>query len=287
MTMRRMITGACAVVALGASMLGGCASQEVSQLQSANRSLTSRNQELTQQLEECRSSSGILSQQTVENERLIASLRQTNQQLQQQLGMSEEQMRRFGDRLQGLALAPLDPETDRALQELARKYPNLIQYDAARGMLRFASDLTFGSGSADVSSEAASSLRALADVLKGSSAQSYEIQIVGYTDAQPISSGTAQRHPTNMHLSCHRAISVRQVLGNAGVAWDKMMAAGWGENHPIAPSGPRGNTPANRRVEIYLTRSSGGYASTGSGSAYTSVDPSSEGGPSRQLDVTK
>ena len=284
MTMRRMITGACAALALGASMLGGCASQEVAQLQSANRSLTSRNQELTQQLEECRSSSGILSQQTVENERLIAQLRQTNQQLQQQLGMTEEQMRQFGDRLQGLALAPLDPETDRALQALARQYPNLIQYDSARGMLRFASDLTFASGSADVSAEASASLRALADVLKTSSAQAYEIHITGHTDAQPISAGTAQRHPTNVHLSCHRAIAVRQVLGNAGVAWDKMMAAGWGEHRPIAPSGPRGNTPANRRVEIYLTRSSAGSMG---GSTLTSVDTNSETGPSRQLDVTK
>ena len=48
-------------------------------------------------------------------------------------------------------------------------------------------------------------LAALANVLKGQDAARYELHIVGYTDSQAISSGTAQRHPTNTHLSVHRA----------------------------------------------------------------------------------
>ena len=49
-----------------------------------------------------------------------------------------------------MALKALDPATDQALRDLAAQYPDLVVYDPDRGMIRFTSDLTFGSGSAEV-----------------------------------------------------------------------------------------------------------------------------------------
>ncbi|MCA9300137.1 MAG: OmpA family protein, partial [Phycisphaerales bacterium] len=94
-----------------------------------------------------------------------------------------------------------------------------------------------------------------------------------------------QRHPTNMHLSCHRAISVRRELIGMGVSSQKILAAGWGEMRPLVPNASNGNTPQNRRVEIYL-RSGSSFAGAPMGST-TSVGVDTEGAPARNFDPTK
>jgi chemotaxis protein MotB len=116
--------------------------------------------------------------------------------------------------------------------------------------------------------------------------------IMGHTDAQKISPGTAQRHPTNVHLSAHRAISVRSALGSMGVPSDKMFVAGWGEFRPVAANGPKGECAANRRVEIYLTHAT--TASMGdttepatTPSKPTKASTANEKPPTRQPDLTK
>ena len=126
-------------------------------------------------------------------------------------------------------------------------------------MLRFRSDLTFNSGSDQVRDNARDALSALADVIKNNANASYTLQIVGHTDAEPISSGTAQRHPTNTHLSVHRAIAVKQSLTSLGVPAERVMVAGWGEFRPAVPNGPGGNTPQNRRVEIFFQPDEGSF----------------------------
>jgi chemotaxis protein MotB len=76
--------------------------------------------------------------------------------------------------------------------------------------------------------------------------------VVGHTDNVPIRRGsTAAQHPTNMHLSAHRAISVRDALNADGVTANRFMVAGYGEFRPIVTNGARG-ADANRRVELFL-----------------------------------
>ena len=41
----------------------------------------------------------------------------------------------------------------------------------------------------------------------------------------------------------------------AGLSTQKVEFAGWGENRPAVTNGSNGNTPQNRRVEVYLVRS--------------------------------
>ena len=119
-------------------------------------------------------------------------------------------------------------------------------------MLRFRSDLTFNSGSDQVRDGARQALSSLANVIRNDTNMNYELQIVGHTDSEPISSGTAQRHPTNTHLSVHRAIAVKQALVSLGVPAQRVLVSGWGEYRPTVPNTATGNTPQNRRVEIFF-----------------------------------
>jgi len=148
----------------------------------------------------------------------------------------------------------LDPELDAALIELSKSNPDLMTYESQMGMVRFHSDLTFSLGSTEVSGGAISSLEKLADILKSSVGKSYTARIVGHTDNVPIGRpSTRAKHPTNWHLSVHRAIAVKDTLARFGVGVSRMGVAGYGEHRPIAPNGSKGNK-ANRRVEIYLLR---------------------------------
>ncbi len=148
----------------------------------------------------------------------------------------------------GITILP--GELDTALHDLAAANPQLMSYDSKLGMVKFSSDLTFRLGSTSINSAAAAGLNKLATILSSSAARSYEVRIVGHTDNVPIKRVRAQ-HPTNWHLSVHRAIAVKDVLKNAGITPPRIGVAGYGEFRPVVPNGPKG-AQANRRVEIYL-----------------------------------
>lgn len=276
--------------------LGGCVAQQShDQLMDANRSLTDRNQELVKSNQELQNENALLQKQRTANEQALSELTRQNAAFKEKLAAAGMSLSDLEKRMSGIAMGALDPETDRALATLAEQYPDLVKYDSARGMLRFASDLTFTSGSDSVQESAKQSLSALAKILGSGAAAQYEVMIMGHTDAQRISAGTAQRHPTNMHLSAHRAIAVRSVLATMGVPADKMFVAGWGEFRPIVPNSGKGDTPANRRVEIYLTRSTNSMSNEETTPAPAPAPPkvskksskSNEAPPSRQPDLTK
>lgn len=171
---------------------------------------------------------------------------------------NDELMRRVAS----MELGPLPPEIEIALEELASAHPDLLTFDKRQGMLRFASDFTFDLGSVALNAEAQETIRAIARVLSASAASELEARVVGHTDDVRIGKAeTLRSHPTNVHLSVHRAISVRDALVNAGLAPSRIQVAGYGEYRPIVANGPRG-AAENRRVEIYLAGMPGAvYAS--------------------------
>lgn len=289
--MRRVARVALAVLVtgLGGLGLGGCANQQQLDLaMDENRSLKNSINELQSVNSQLKNENELLQKSRISNEAALAQYKQMNDELVRKLGASGQDLDALNRRLASLTLDPLDPETDRQLSALAAQYPDIIKYDAAHGMLRFASDLTFDSGQDKVKENASTSLAALAKILGTGAASAYEIMIVGHTDAQPISAATAARgHPTNMHLSCHRAISVRNSLAQQGVPKNKMFASGWGEERPLVSNGPRGNTPQNRRVEIFLTRPTGTPVPVNAPTENLRATPAKEGTPSRQPDMTK
>lgn len=165
------------------------------------------------------------------------------------IGKYEALLAQVGD----LGTGPLPEAVNEALESLVAQYPDILSYDARRGMLRFSSDFTFDSGSASLKSGAADLLVKLASVINAPEVNSYEVVVVGHTDNVPIrKAATAAQHPTNLHLSAHRAISVRDALVRDGVAANRFEVAGYGEYRPVVANGPRGALE-NRRVEIFLT----------------------------------
>jgi OmpA-OmpF porin, OOP family len=72
------------------------------------------------------------------------------------------------------------------------------------------------------------------------------IEVNGYTDT----SGTPQY---NMGLSIRRAEAVRAELIKDGVPANAISTKGFGETHPLVPTGPGIREPQNRRVEIVIT----------------------------------
>ncbi len=269
--------------------LGGCVTQgDWDNLYATNRSLKDALTRTEQERDEFRNSAEILRQQLAREQQASADLKNQVGSLRSMLDDAQAKLIALGQKIDSASFAKLDPETDAALRELAEKYPDLIIYDADAGRLRFASDLTFDSGSDVVKDSARQSLQALAKILN-SAAAAYEVHIVGHTDSQRISSNTARNHRTNMHLSCHRAISVRGELINLGVPADKMEAAGWGEVRPFVTNTPSGNTPQNRRVEIYLTQARGSSSGLPAPAAPTSnnTTPARDRELNRQPDITK
>jgi len=149
-----------------------------------------------------------------------------------------------------IPVSPLPAEVDSALQALASKHPDRIWYDRARGAVSFANDRLFDAGSDVVRPEALPGLEALAAILAATPADEFEIVVVGHTDDSPITRPeTLARHPTNRHLSTHRAIAVEEVLVRAGVPARRIGVMGYGEHRPVGEDRAR-----NRRVEVFLVR---------------------------------
>lgn len=279
---RRLTTRAASTATLLtlAALGTGCVSQsEYDKLWETNRSLTNQNAELRDQLNGLSSTNSALEGSAGSAGTVISQLRQQNAALRDQLSSANDSLARFEERMNAMNIVSLDPATDRALRNLASQYPDIIVYDADRGMVRLASDLTFGSGSDEVRSGAADSLAQLAGILNAAGAADYDIQIVGHTDDRKPGAVTQRRHPTNMHLSAHRAIAVRNALGSSGVEWERMSVMGWGEHRPAVANNPATGTEANRRVEIFLTPSTwDGYDTAdvpldSTGSSSPAIDP--------------
>jgi chemotaxis protein MotB len=235
-----------------AGNMGGCASN--SELLDSSRALQERNTQLVAENQSLRTALDAAQSELGGLRKANADIRALADQLLSENARLKDLLARYDSEFQNLKFAALDTETDAALRELAAQYPDLIEYDAARGLLRFKSDFTFGSGSDVVSSSGKSSIDALARILNSPAAQNYDIRIIGHTDSQRISANTARNHPTNWHLSTHRAISVGRELQTMGIDPTRIEAAGRGEYDPLVPNTGSGNTPQNRRVDIYIVR---------------------------------
>ncbi len=149
--------------------------------------------------------------------------------------------------------AALPVELTTMLEDFA-KDKDIVSYDSAKGVVKFKSDLTFESGSDKVSPAAAEAIKSLSTILNSDAAKEFDVIIAGHTDDVRITkSATREKHPTNWHLSAHRAISVLDIMTKDGIAPERISVRGFGEYRPLEANKPnkKGN-PQNRRVEIYI-----------------------------------
>ncbi|UCF00306.1 MAG: OmpA family protein [Planctomycetota bacterium] len=149
--------------------------------------------------------------------------------------------------------AELPVELSTMLEDFA-KGQEMVTYDSSRGIVKFKSDLLFERGSDKVASAAVKSIGELCTILNSEQGKKFDIIIAGHTDDLRISRpATRERHPTNWHLSAHRAISVLDIMTNNKITSERMSIRGFGEFRPIVPNKPnKKGEPQNRRVEIYI-----------------------------------
>ncbi|MBN2457013.1 MAG: OmpA family protein [Sedimentisphaerales bacterium] len=161
------------------------------------------------------------------------------------IGLMEQQLLHGG--------AHLPAELNTMLEDFA-KSQDMVEYDAGKGIVKFKSDLLFDRGSDQVAPDARQAVSALSNILNTDSAKNFDIIIAGHTDDMPIGKPqTRQKHPTNWHLSAHRAIAVLDVMTSSGITEQRMSVRGFGEFRPLTPNKPnKGGSPQNRRVEIYI-----------------------------------
>lgn len=250
------------LVMLAALPLVGCVSaEEYDRTAEAARTLQMRNDQLAQEKSQLEDMLAKKQARIEEVERANLELVKLSDEMKKQLDAYGMDLNKFGDKINGLNLAQLDPATNAELMALAAQYPDLMSYDGTRGMIRLNADLTFDSGSDQVKDAARSALGRLAGVLNDSNAGKYDIRLVGHTDRQPISNpATRSKFGTNRVLSCFRAIAVEKALTGFGVNASRMECSGWGEYMPAVDS-PSLNVRENRRVEIFLVPATGGKAS--------------------------
>jgi chemotaxis protein MotB len=145
-------------------------------------------------------------------------------------------------------------ELSTMLEDFAKQSPDMISYDVERGIVKFKSDLLFEKGSDVVATEGTGAVKSLCGIMNSEQGKEFDIIIAGHTDDIPIRRpDTRAKHPTNWHLSAHRAISVVNVMTGNNIEPKRVSVRGFGEYRPVAANKPnKGGNPQNRRVEIYI-----------------------------------
>lgn len=245
-----VVLGLCA----GMAFISGCTG-EMDQLRLQNRTQQSRIADLESQLQTANLRLDKLKRDLEAAQATggveVETLRQKIAALEEDVAKKTELIKSMQDRLMGIS--PLPVELSTALEDLARDN-EMIEYDSSRGIVKFKSDLLFEKGSDAVTTKAAEAVRALCGILNSEQAKQFHIIVAGHTDDMPIQRPqTRAAHPTNRHLSSHRAISVARQMEDNGVEAGRLSTRGFGEYRPVEANAPnkRGN-PQNRRVEIYI-----------------------------------
>lgn len=119
--------------------------------------------------------------------------------------------------------------------------------------------LLFAPGDAALGTNAVNALRAVAQVLAPAG---FPITVEGHTDNIPINN---YRYPSNWELSAVRASSVTRLFIDNGVAPDRLTAAGYADQRPVADNGSEEGRGRNRRVTILIESRADDLPSSGPG----------------------
>ena len=132
------------------------------------------------------------------------------------------------------------------------KGPSITLEEGEEGFfIRLPADITFKSGSAEISDEDAMLfLKRIALIIKRYLPKNIEIQVKGFTDNLPPP--LASPYEDNWELAAARAINVLKILIKNGVSPKRLSAASYGEYYPIASNATKEGRAKNRRVEIWF-----------------------------------
>lgn len=115
-------------------------------------------------------------------------------------------------------------------------------------------EVLFSSASADLDQQGRRGIATVARTLKEITAKipddiDWVLRVDGHTDRRPI----RKAFPSNWELSSARAISIVKYLIGKGIPAEHLVAAGFGQYHPLDPADTAEAYRRNRRIELKLT----------------------------------
>ncbi len=221
----------------------------------ASRQATEEQQQLTA---EAQSRVDALNAQLTELNRQLAQVNAALQASEAQVADQQVQIEDLGQRL-NVALAKKVEELERyrseffgKLREALKDNPD-VRIEGDRFLLP--SEVLFSSGSADLDAEGRREIETVARELSKITAQippelDWVLRVDGHTDRRPI----RKAFPSNWELSSARAINIVKYLISEGIEPEHLVAAGFGQHHPIDTGDSEEALRRNRRIELKLTQ---------------------------------
>lgn len=251
-------------VAAGLS-LAGCASEDYQakyeEQQKLNLDLSNSNEELKQQRAEaaakCEQLGQVLKQNDVETQKArqnAEALAKQNEELRVRLASKESAA--VPAPASGATGAGIDDGSLRALvvelkKELGKQADIVSLTKDGNIDITLASDVTFASGSADLTEAGKKSLKSISALLKGRFAP-YHIRVEGHTDSTPLVH-KKDAYKDNFGLGSARSLSVLRFMEtDLGIEPTRLMSASRGEHDPIADEKTESGRKKNRRVEVVV-----------------------------------
>lgn len=260
---------------MGVTATSGCVSlDDHNRVKAQNRNLMANKQSVEQEMYEVRSANealrarvDALASELGTNRQLVENYKSENQLLQEIHKNAQGQLEEMAGRQIGdivISGPRLPAPLNSALKRFADEHPSEVVFDETGGKMKWRADVLFTLGSDVVKEASLESLRGFAEILKSPAASEFEAIVAGYTDSIPIVQPTTRaNHPTNWHLSVHRAIAVSSVLQKYGYPPTRIGVMGYGEFRPVADNASAAGQSQNRRVEVYIV-SRGMIAQSGS-----------------------
>jgi chemotaxis protein MotB len=154
---------------------------------------------------------------------------------------AEEERQKNAQRMRSMA-----EEIRRVLGPMTRDGQVSVSEGAFGITVEINASLLFAPGEAVLGEAAVAALRAVAGVIAQAS---FPVTIEGHTDNIPISTF---RFPSNWELSAVRASSVVRLFVESGVAPERLTAAGYADQRPVADNATEEGRSRNRRVAILI-----------------------------------
>ncbi|GHT83613.1 flagellar motor protein MotD [Betaproteobacteria bacterium] len=134
----------------------------------------------------------------------------------------------------------------RVLQPLTENGQVSVSEGAFGISVEINASLLFSPGDSTLGQEAVTALRAVAGVI---AQENFPVLVEGHTDNIPINTF---RFPSNWELSAARASSVVRLFIDSGVAPERLTAAGYADQRPVASNTSDVGRARNRRVAIMI-----------------------------------
>lgn len=118
------------------------------------------------------------------------------------------------------------------------------------GKIGISGNVLFALNSSELQEEGLSLLKSLVGPLQVYLGERNELLMVsGFTDDLPIQKGNS-RYQDNWELSAQRALTVTRTLIESGMPKDRVFAAAFGDQQPVASNDNKEGRAKNRRVEM-------------------------------------